>query len=339
MKRLFPVLLLLLFTAVPAVVSAGGQRERGDDLLAGAPPSVVRAVAGARLLAADGDTTAACRRLRDWLREHRDAPHPVVLAELGACLAARDSLTSALDAYTAAARLAPDRAELWRAAGTVAYRLGRHATAARLLARAALLPGRREPGFWRLAASAGALAADTALVRLASDSLLAHDPADPAAWHLAAGARHAVGDDRGAAACLELLAARRPLPLPDRLLLAGLYERLGVPVLAARWYRAALADTAAPGLFLRLGEVLAAAGADSAAEAAWREGLRRAPSARLRLALGNLLLRTGRCTAARPHLEAAVASPDSAVVRTARKLLAWLRRAGASCQEWAGGLY
>ena len=332
----FPLVCLLFLVVWSGSAAADSP---ADPLLSGAPPDVVRAVAGSRLLVADGDTAAALARLRSWLARHPADPHPAILAELGARLADRDSTAAALAAYREAARLAPDRPELWRAAGALAYRLGDAREAADALGRACRLPGPRDADLWRLTLSAAAQAADTALVDLAGDSLLARRPGDPADYRLAAGAWHAVGRDRRAAACLELLAAHGTLPVRDRLLLAGLYERLDVPLLAARWYRAALADTSAPELVVRLGLALADAGEDSAAIAAWEEGLREYSDGRLHLLLGDRLLRSGRCAEARPHLVAAAADPDSAVARPARELLAWLAGRRRGCQSSPAALY
>jgi len=294
-----------------------------DDPLAGAPSSVRRAVLGARLLAADGDLAGAAARLRRFRAEHPDRDHPAIHALLGACLARLDSLDAAVTEYRRAVVLRPDDGAAWRDLGYTAYRAGDAATAASALEQAARLGAAGDVAFWRVTAAAAASAGDTMLARTAADSLVAAAPGDPGAWDLAGRVLLACGDLRMAAACWETGAALQAPPVARRVRLGDLYLRLDVPERAAWWYRAALRDSAAAGVYERLALALAAADSDSAAVEVLRRGVAEVPSGRLRLLLGQKLLVAGSRDQAVAVLRQAAADPDTAVAGAARRLLAW----------------
>jgi tetratricopeptide (TPR) repeat protein len=111
--------------------------------------------------------------------------------------------------------------------------------------------------------------------------LVARDHSNPDAWQLAAQQATAAGDYRRAAVALTIKSFLRPLTYAEQVQLGDLYGAIDVPVAAAQYYAAAVADSATAEGFERLAAAYLAGHELDRAAATLTEALAVVPNARL----------------------------------------------------------
>ena len=217
--------------------------------------------------------------LSKQIADHPGQDHYLIRYQLGYLLAGEGHYAEALPQLEAAVALQPRLYPAWRNLGEAAYEQQDYARAAEAFAQAHALDPDAAPDILYYAAACWLLAerpeqavpllrelisgqhgppqlewyrglvsahlAQEAPARAdaAMDSLLARHPADPDAWLLAYQQAAAAGDYREAAVHLTVAGYLRPLTRGEKRQLGDLYAAAGVPIMAARYYAAALADS------------------------------------------------------------------------------------------------
>ena len=270
------------------------------------------------------DYAGAAERIVEFIRKNPDKDHYLLRFSAGADFSRAHLDEKALEQYQWCVKLEPRFAQGWLNLGEMAYRLQKYELAGDALLNGYQRHEDRPPNILYFSAAAYVMAskADRALPifeRLVSGQ---HGPPemewfrgliscclelekredgtkavrglidwhgdDPEAWELAYQYHASAGEYREAAIALTIAGYMRPLSRGEQVQLGDLYNVVGVPEAATKYYTAAFDSTATPAEVERLASAYLAAYDMDEARATLEDALKSNPTSRLWSLLGDL---------------------------------------------------
>jgi tetratricopeptide (TPR) repeat protein len=290
-----------------------------------APALVRRTLFRTQTLLQRGNEDEALDALREHLDRHPDQDHPLVRFHLGRILLERSDEQAALPHLRAAVADDPRLWPAWRGLGQAAYATGAYVEAAEAFVQVFRRQPDPPPLLLHYAAAAYLQAGDAAsalplvedlvsgrlgdplltwyrthlavvlelhrpgLATAATRDLVRRFADSPDAWYLAYQQAVAADDLERAAAALETAGYLRRLTTSEELQLGDLYRAIGVPVVAARHFAAAVAEAPTADSYERLVSSLLAAHRRDEALAVLDDALATDATARLWALKGDIL--------------------------------------------------